>query len=340
MRAYRKILVGAHGSPTSVVAEQRATQVASQLGAALTLVHVNEDDRTSNEPGAHILEAAEERARALGVEAVGEHRHGGVAASIMAVAAELPADLLVIGDHGMGSANRFSLGGIPSQVAHHSPTDILVVRTADRQTRLEPYTKVLLATDGSLTAHQATRRGNTLAQSLGAEVTLIYVGDKLIGDIVLRDTSARLGDEEMKRIVVTGRPVAQISKSAGDHDLVVVGNKGMVGSRRYIERVVPWRVAHEAPCDVLIVKTVGRFFYDLRPGEGAVVDLEGERIAAYIHEDGTKYMMSARCQHMGCIVGWNSRALTWDCPCHGSRYDYSGAVINGPTKKPLPPVTI
>ncbi len=323
-----------------MVAEQRATQLASQLGAALTLIHVSEDDRTSDEPGAHILEAAEERARVLGVDAVGEHRRGGVAASIMAVAAELPADLLVIGDHGMGSAKRFSLGGIPSQVAHHSPTDILVVRTADRQTRLEPYTKVLLATDGSLTAHQATRRGNTLAQSLGAEVTLIYVGDKLIGDIVLRDTSARLGDEEMKRIVVTGRPVAQISKSAGDHDLVVVGNKGMVGSRRYIERVVPWRVANEAPCDVLIVKTVGRFFYDLRPGEGAVVDLEGERIAAYIHEDGTKYMMSARCQHMGCIVGWNSRALTWDCPCHGSRYDYSGAVINGPTKKPLPPVTI
>jgi len=320
------------------VAEERATQLAKQLGAALTLIHVSDDDPTSDEAAAHILEAAVQRAGALGVDAMAEHRQGEVAASIMAAAAELPADLLVIGDHGMGSANRFTLGGIPSQVAHHSPIDILVVRTADHRRRAGSYDKVLLATDGSLTAHQATRHGNALAQALGADVTLIYVGDELIGDIVLRDTADRLGDERVQRIVVKGRPVAQISKAAGDHDLVVVGNKGMVGSRRYIQRVVPHRVAHEAPCDVLIVKTVGRFFYDLRPGEGAVVELEGEKVAAFVDENGTRYLMSARCQHMGCIVGWNSRALTWDCPCHGSRYDHTGAVINGPTKKPLPPI--
>ncbi len=119
---------------------------------------------------------------------------------------------------------------------------------------------------------------------------------------------------------------------------MVVGNKGMTGSRRYIQRVVPNRVAHEAPSDVLIVKTVSRSFFDLRPGEGAVVEVEGEKVAAYLHEDGTPYLLSARCQHLGCIVGWNSRARTWDCPCHGSRYDHSGAIINGPTTKPLPPI--
>jgi nucleotide-binding universal stress UspA family protein/nitrite reductase/ring-hydroxylating ferredoxin subunit len=320
------------------VAEERAARLAKKLETELTLIHVSDEEAT-NENGAHILGAAVQRARVLGVDADTEHRHGEVAPSIMAAAAELRADLLVIGDHGMGSANRFTIGGIPSQVVHHSPIDILVVRTSEPQTRSDTYGRVLIATDGSLTAHQAARHGHALAQGLGATVALIYVGDELIGDIVLRDTAARLGDDEIERIVVKGKPVAQISRFARDHDLVVVGNKGMTGSRRYIQRVVPHRVAHEATSDVLIAKTVGRSLFDLRPGEGAVVEVEGERVAAYVHDDGTTYMMSARCQHMGCTVGWNSRALTWDCPCHGSRYDYTGAIINGPTTKPLSPVT-
>ncbi len=320
------------------MAEERATRLAKQLGADLTLIHVS-DDGATDETGVDILDAAVERARVLGVEAGAEHRHGEVAPSIMAAAAELPADLLVIGDHGMGPANRFTIGGIPSQVAHHSPIDILVVRTTHPQIRSDTYDKILIATDGSLTAHQAARHGHALAKGLGATVALIYVGDELIGDIVLRDTAARLGDDGIERIVVKGNPVTQISRFARDHDLVVVGNKGMTGSRRYIQRVVPQRVAHEATSDVLIAKTVGRSFFDLRPGEGAVVEVGGEKVAAYIHDDGTTYMMSARCQHMGCTIGWNSRALTWDCPCHGSRYDYTGGVVKGPTTKPLPPVS-
>ena len=337
MNSYRRILVGAHGSPTSAVAEETAARLAKQLGAELTLIHVGDDEVTT---GAHILREAVERARRVGIEAGAEHRNGEAATAIMAAAAELPADLLVIGDHGMGPANRFSLGGIPNQVAHHSPIDILVVRTAEPQIRQHTYGKILIATDGSLTAHQAARHGHALAQELGADVSLIYVGDALIGDIVLRDTAARLGGDEIERIAARGKPASQISRFAHDHDLLVVGNKGMTGSRRYIRRVVPHRVAHEAPSDVLIAKTVGRSFFDLRPGEGAVVEVEGEKVAAYVHDDGTTYMLSARCQHMGCIVGWNSRALTWDCPCHGSRYDYAGAIINGPTAKPLPPLRV
>ena len=322
------------------MAETTAALLAKQLGAELILIHVSDDSGGTHGRGDEILQSAVERARVLGVEAQAEHRTGEAATSIVAAAAELRADLLVIGDHGMGPASRFSVGGIPSQVAHHSPTDILVVRSSDPEIGPHTYEKFLLATDGSLTAHQATRHGHALAQDLGAEVALIYVGDELIGDIVLRDTAARLGGDEMERIVVKGKPAVQISNYASDYDLVVVGNKGMTGSLRYIQRVVPNRVAHEAPSDVLIAKTVSRSMFDLRPGEGAVVEVDGEKVAAYLHDDGTSYVLSARCQHMGCIVDWNSRAKTWDCPCHGSRYEYTGAIINGPTTKPLPPVEV
>jgi nucleotide-binding universal stress UspA family protein/nitrite reductase/ring-hydroxylating ferredoxin subunit len=337
LSTYRRILVGTHGTSTSAIAEDVATRLSSQLGAEMILIHVDGEDEQA--AGQEILETAADRARALGVEPRIERRSGAPAEAIVAAAAELRADLLVLGDHGIGEAGRFSLGGIPDQVAHHSPVDILLVRTAD-PARGHDYRRVLIATDGSLTAHQATRHGFALAQGVGAEVALIFVGDELIGDIVLRDTGARLGDDGIRRIVVKGNPAKQISRAAGEHDLVVVGNKGMTGSRRYLQRVVPNRVAHEAASDVLIAKTVSRSFFDLRPGEGAVVDVEGEKVAAYLHDDGSTYMLSARCQHMGCLVDWNSRARTWDCPCHGSRYDYAGAILAGPTVKPLPPVEV
>jgi nucleotide-binding universal stress UspA family protein/nitrite reductase/ring-hydroxylating ferredoxin subunit len=337
---YRKIMVGADGSPTSAVAEQAAAQLAARLGAQLVLIHVS--GSAEDGEGQAILRAAVERAAAHGVTAQSELRTGEVATSIMASASDLRADLLVIGDHGMGDANRFTLGGIPDRVAHFSPIDILVVRTANPERRPSPYASVLIATDGSLTAHQAAERGYNLARALEARVTLVYVGDEMIGDIVLRDTASRLGGEPLDQLVTKGNPGVQISRLAGSggNDLIVVGNKGMTGSRRYIRKVVPNRIAHEAPVDVLISKTVGRSLFDLRPGEGAVVEIEGERVAAYVADDGTSYTVSARCQHLGCTVGWNSRARTWDCPCHGSRYDFKGGVINGPTTKPLPPVAV
>jgi nucleotide-binding universal stress UspA family protein/nitrite reductase/ring-hydroxylating ferredoxin subunit len=329
LTAYSRILVGTDGSPTAKRAESAAARLAKALGAELILLHVGETE---------VLEEAAERARAFGVEARLERRSGEVPATIMDVAVELLADLLVIGDHGMGPARRFEFAGIPAEVAHNSPIDILVVRTSDPGAEHFPYTRVLIATDGSLTAHQAARHGQGLAEALGATVSLIYVGDGLIGEIVLRDAASRLGGDDITQIVVKGNAGAQITRVAADYDLVVVGNKGMTGARRLGRKVVPDKVAHDAPSDVLIAKTVSRSFFDLRPGEGAVVELEGDKVAAYLHDDGTSYLLSARCQHMGCIVDWNSRAKTWDCPCHGSRYQYDGAIINGPTTKPLPPV--
>ena len=335
---YRKIMVGADGSPTSAIAEQSAADLAARLGAQLVLIHVS--GATGADKGQAILGAAVEAAAAHGVTAEPELRTGEVATSIMAAASDLRADLLVIGDHGMGAASRFTLGGIPDRVAHFSPIDMLVVRTTNRERRPPPYARVLIATDGSPTAHQAAGRGYNLARALEATVTLVYVGDEIIGDIVLRDTASRLGGLPLGQLVTKGNPGVQIPRLAesGGHDLIVVGNKGMTGSRRYLRKVVPNRIAHEAPVDVLISKTVGRSLFDLRPGEGAVVEIEGEKVAAYVADDGISYTVSARCQHLGCTVGWNSRARTWDCPCHGSRYDFTGRVINGPTTKPLPPV--
>ncbi|WP_437230742.1 FAD-dependent oxidoreductase [Planctomicrobium sp. SH661] len=71
------------------------------------------------------------------------------------------------------------------------------------------------------------------------------------------------------------------------------------------------------------------------PGEGCVLKVDGKRRAVYRHPDGTLSSCSAICTHMGCVVRWNGPEKTWDCPCHGSRFNTDGEVIAGPAESPL-----
>ncbi|MFN3388217.1 MAG: FAD-dependent oxidoreductase [Allosphingosinicella sp.] len=76
-------------------------------------------------------------------------------------------------------------------------------------------------------------------------------------------------------------------------------------------------------------------FDELAPGDAAILDIDGDSVAAFRDEGGKVHAVSAVCTHMGCIVGWNETDRTWDCPCHGSRFELSGEVIHGPATKPL-----
>ena len=73
----------------------------------------------------------------------------------------------------------------------------------------------------------------------------------------------------------------------------------------------------------------------LAAGQGALLMMNGKKLAVYKDEAGTLHAMSPVCRHWACIVDWNPAEKTWDCPCHGSRYDAMGHVIHGPAKKDL-----
>lgn len=74
---------------------------------------------------------------------------------------------------------------------------------------------------------------------------------------------------------------------------------------------------------------------DVRRGEGAVLRRGVHKVAVYRDRDGELHERSAVCVHLGCLVGWNAFEKTWDCPCHGSRFDALGHVVNGPANSDL-----
>lgn len=74
---------------------------------------------------------------------------------------------------------------------------------------------------------------------------------------------------------------------------------------------------------------------DIPRGEGAVVMHGVQKTAVYRDDQEVCHERSAVCPHLGCIVHWNNGEQTWDCPCHGSRFDALGQVINGPANSPL-----
>ena len=344
--AYRKIVVGTDGSPTAGVAQRTAARLAKRLRAQLILVCAYEQPRLSRPMAEGLLRQATQDARSERVEAIAEMRQGEAVAAILDAAERHSADLIVLGNKGMGQPRRFRLGSVPDQVAHSAPCDVLIVDTTksppaeERPGRL--YTRIVAGTDGSPTAGEAARTAFELAMVVGASVNLVYVGDPIVGAILLEQTAGGRPDGvKVENTVLEGEPAEAIPglAEARGADLIVVGNKGMRGARRMLGSV-PNTVAHRAPSSVLIVRTVDRSIDDVEPGHGAIVEVDGHRVAVYKDETGALHTVSPRCTHMGCTVGWNDSEATWDCPCHGSRFSHEGEVIRGPATKPLAPVDL
>ncbi len=80
--------------------------------------------------------------------------------------------------------------------------------------------------------------------------------------------------------------------------------------------------------------------HDLNPDEATITRINGMRTGVYKDLDNQLHAVDTTCKHLGCEVQWNSGDRTWDCPCHGSRYKYTGEVVEGPAKEPLNKVSI
>jgi len=74
---------------------------------------------------------------------------------------------------------------------------------------------------------------------------------------------------------------------------------------------------------------------EIAPDSGALMRSGLKKLAVYKDAQGGLHCHSAVCPHLGCIVAWNGAERTWDCPCHGSRFDVNGNVVNGPANTNL-----
>lgn len=81
---------------------------------------------------------------------------------------------------------------------------------------------------------------------------------------------------------------------------------------------------------------------ELKPRQGMITVYDGEQVAIYKDESGNITALNPVCTHAGCIVHFNDAEQSWDCPCHGGRYDVTGKVLTGPPTKGLQtvPVTV
>jgi nitrite reductase/ring-hydroxylating ferredoxin subunit len=122
--------------------------------------------------------------------------------------------------------------------------------------------------------------------------------------------------------LTTGYLLALEGKSAIIIDKNSVGQGGTVNGRHL--------------CSVFQVQP-GNLAEEIRAGTGAIVRSGLSKIAAYRDPAGKLHERSAVCTPLGCIVAWNAAEISWDCPCHGSRFDPDGKVLNGPAIAPLAP---
>ena len=74
---------------------------------------------------------------------------------------------------------------------------------------------------------------------------------------------------------------------------------------------------------------------DISNGSGGIVNYNGENVGVYKDDKGEIYTVSTKCPHLGCELKWDANDLAWDCPCHGSRFDYKGNLLNSPSTKEL-----
>lgn len=269
---YTHVLTGTDGSPTAARAVAAASRAAAGLGVPVVIVTAWQRERAdapplseeASYPGGSAAAMDAQWAIEVTSDAAGVARSEGVSdvrqvqavgapvEALLETAGTYPDALLAVGTAGLSNRAERLVGNVPHQLTHHSPVDLLLCTAGSRG-----WSRVALATDGSRTAARAVLRGAALARAVGAEATLITVarddaaGQRTLDKAVDRDPELA---ELPRAVVADSDAVAGLRRTAADHDLLVIGNKGMSGPSRLLGSVSN-RLTHDVGTDLLLVNT-------------------------------------------------------------------------------------
>jgi 3-phenylpropionate/trans-cinnamate dioxygenase ferredoxin reductase subunit len=129
---------------------------------------------------------------------------------------------------------------------------------------------------------------------------------------------------DANRLRNPGVPLEEIAEARtvpGEKPVKGFPGKGL----NYVRRAIGHRLSKGDPTPVS----------QLRPGQGKVLDVAGQKTAVYRDDNGEIHAVSPVCTHMGCLLDFNGHDRTWDCACHGSRFGVDGNVFQGPAKRDL-----
>lgn len=281
---FRRVLVGLDGTPTDASTLAWAREVARSMGAEVRVVHVapTQDMRSYQldllsaywpgtegialtedlERSAHAtVERAAAGLRAAGLEVEAEVAHGQPGRELVRIAGSAGADLVVVGDHRRGAAERLLLGSVASAVKDHAAASVLIARG------LPPAERLLLPTDGSSNSKRAVAVGLRLSRLWNAPARVLHVlpppaltapptpGARLAQG-VLGTVDLTWNMPHATLALEAGEPAERIVEVAKRErtGLIVLGCRGLSGLRSLVAGSVSDRVAHTARCAVLIVK--------------------------------------------------------------------------------------
>lgn len=80
--------------------------------------------------------------------------------------------------------------------------------------------------------------------------------------------------------------------------------------------------------------------FNVKIGEGKIVNYNGRKVGVYRSELGDYFCINPVCTHLKCALSFNNAEKTWDCQCHGSRFDVNGKILEGPAVYPLNKIKI
>jgi nucleotide-binding universal stress UspA family protein len=252
---FGRVLCGIDGTPESLEALRQADSLRDPSGR-LTVVTALELASTAEAGWAATGAAAQlEAAAALALEAARAEVPGadlrcveGRADQVLSAEAErLDATLVAVGTHGIRRLVGVAIGSVTTMVLREAPCSVLVARA--RAEGEEQLGAIVVGVDGSPQSELAAAVAFQLGERFGVEVRPVTVG----GDGVDRNAVEAIVPDA---VVTEGRPVEALIASAGRSDLLVIGSRGLAGLRSLGS--VSERVAHRAPCSVLVVRPPAR----------------------------------------------------------------------------------